>query len=124
MMSSTIDNISIEIIIPENNEVNISAALEYFCEGDDAEYLLQNFDYGQIIELLSILLEEINIHPEYGEPLLKPSYYHDSDIISYVNVIFDACNWDEWKELELEFLSKEHLLKGRVAITCMKGLTE
>ena len=124
MMSSTINNISTGIIILENNEININAMLEYFCESGDAEYLLQNFGYGQIIELLSILLEEISIHQEYGKPLLKPSYYDDSDIIAYVNVIFDACNWDEWKELELEFLSKEQLIKGRVAITCMKGLTE
>jgi hypothetical protein len=124
MMSSTIDNISTEIILTANPEINIKTVLESFCEGDDAVYLLQNFDSEQIIELLKIILEEMNIHPEYGNPILKSVYYEDSDIISYIDVFFDACDWDEWKELELEFLSKETSIKGKVAVTCIKGLIE
>ena len=72
MMSSTIDNISNEIIIPEYYGINIKDMLEYFCEGEDAEYLLQNFDSVQIIELSfdknsisssfhSVLLQLLNI---------------------------------------------------------------
>ena len=124
MMSSTIDNISNEIIIPEYYGINIKDMLEYFCEGEDAEYLLQNFDSVQIIELLSILLEEISIHQEYGEPVLKPVYYDDSNDIAYVRIIFNSCNRTEWKELEMEFLSKESSIRGKVAVTCIQGLIE
>jgi hypothetical protein len=123
-MSSTIDNISIEIKLPENCDVNVKTMLEYFCEGEDAVYLLQNLDSVQIMELLSILFEEINIHPEYGIPLIKPVYYDDSDDIAYIKVIFDSCNRVEWKNLEMEFLSKESSIKGRVAVTCIQGLIE
>lgn len=124
MMSSTIGDISTEIEIRQDARINIKDLLKYFCEGEDAVYLLQNFDTDQITELLKIILEEINIHPEYGEPILKPVYYDDSGEIAYVRIIFETCNREEWKKLELEFLSKESSIKGKVAVTCIQGLIE
>ena len=119
MMSATTD-LEIKDVYLNNTE----NALKYFCDENGALDIENNLKPDQIKELLDILFNSMEIHPEYAQPILKPVYYNDSDKISYIDVIFDGCGWDEWKDLELEFLSNESTIKGKVAVTCIKGLIE
>lgn len=130
MMSTTTEfNAKSDKKYTENNisTVNIDSnkqMLEIFCDEEDAIHILQNFNSYQVSELINILVNVINNHQNYHTPILQPVYYEDSDEIAYINVIFDNCNWDEWKELELEFLYQEDSTKGSVAVICAQGLTE
>ncbi len=123
-MSSTIDfDMKYYTVLPVDFNGDI-VILKEFCSDEEAISLLQNFSSDEINELISILLTEMSIHPNYGKPVLNPVYYEDSYEIAYIRIIFENCNWDEWKDLELEFLSKENSIKGKVAVTCLQGLIE
>ena len=98
--------------------------LSQFCGQREAVELVGYFDPEQVNELITLLVTAMYNHNEYGKPYLQPVYLDDSDEIAYVNVIFENCNWDEWKELELEFNAYEHTTKGKVAVTCIRGLVE
>lgn len=99
-------------------------ALTHFCGEIEAVELICYFDSEQVSELVALLVTAMYNHNEYGKPYVQPVYFDESDEIAYVNVIFENCSWDEWKELELEFDACENTTKGKVAVTCIRGLVE
>ena len=98
--------------------------LAHFCGEREAIELISYFDSEQVTELVALLVTAMYNHNEYGKPYVQPVYFDDSDEIAYANVIFENCSWDEWKELELEFDACENTTKGKVAVTCIRGLVE
>ncbi|MHB1471563.1 MAG: hypothetical protein ACYCSA_09280 [Thermoplasmataceae archaeon] len=97
---------------------------QFFCGVEEAIELMRYFDSEQAIELLTLLLTATVNHKEYGKPYLQPVYFEDSDEIAFVNVVFENCDWEEWKELEQEFNAHQSITKGMVAVTCIRGLVE
>ena len=102
---------------------NMSELLPY-CDEQMARSISKNFSQDEIAELVEILKFIEKKYPEYGKPSLGAKYYVDDEIIAYILIIIPLCNWEEWKDVERVVLEKENLLKGRVAVTCVKGLTE
>lgn len=78
----------------------------------------------QIMELSELLLYSIWKHPDFGLPFVEVVSYEETEEPIYVNLLFENCNWEEWKSLEEELILIQDLLKGLVAITCIRGLTE
>lgn len=102
---------------------NMSELLPY-CDEQMARSISKNFSQDEIAELVEILKFIEKKYPEYGKPSLGAKYYDADEIIAYILIIIPLCNWEEWKDVERVVLEKENLLKGRVAVTCVKGLTE
>lgn len=102
---------------------NMSELLPY-CDEQMARSISKNFSQDEIAELVEILKFIEKKYPEYGKPSLGAKYYDADEIIAYILIIIPLCNWEEWKDIERVVLEKENLLKGRVAVTCVKGLTE
>jgi hypothetical protein len=102
---------------------NMSELLPY-CDEQMARSISRNISQDAIMELIEILKFIEKKYPEYGKPSLVAKYYVDDEIIAYILIIIPLCNWEEWKDVERVVLEKENLLKGRVAVTCVKGLTE
>ena len=102
---------------------NMSELLPY-CDEQMARSISRNISQDAIMELIEILKFIEKKYPEYGKPSLGAKYYVDDEIIAYILIIIPLCNWEEWKDIERVVLEKENLLKGRVAVTCVKGLTE
>ena len=102
---------------------NMSELLPY-CDEQMARSISRNISQDAIMELIEILKFIEKKYPEYGKPSLGAKYYVDDEIIAYILIIIPLCNWEEWKDVERVVLEKENLLKGRVAVTCVKGLTE
>ncbi|MCL5782329.1 MAG: hypothetical protein M1476_00215 [Candidatus Thermoplasmatota archaeon] len=78
----------------------------------------------QIRELSELLLYSVLKHSDYGLPFVEVVAYEDTGEPAYINLVFEDCNWEEWKLLEEELISAQNLLKGMVAVTCIRGLTE
>ena len=129
--------------IPQNNNIYIAAKYERPLSAstdfarDFLENLLLNYtdwhNYSIIInsmtnlqvdELLGLLLYSKSKHPEFGEPFVQSVLYEDSTELAYVNIVFENCNWNEWKSLEMELMDYQDTLKGMVAVTCLSGLIE
>lgn len=93
---------------------------------DQANYLriISLLNDMQIKELAELLLISLYRYPNYGMPFVRVETYEDTGAPAYLNIIFENCNWEEWKSLEEDLLSVQDLLKGLVAITCLLGLTE
>jgi hypothetical protein len=75
-------------------------------------------------ELLELLFYSMRKHTEFGIPFIQVEIYEDTEEPAYLNLVFENCNWDEWKSLEEELFSIEDSLRGMVAITYLQGLTE
>ncbi|MHB1636962.1 MAG: hypothetical protein ACYCR7_02690 [Thermoplasmataceae archaeon] len=103
---------------------SIEVLSRFFCGVQEAIELVRYFDPEQVEELVTLLFMTKVNHKEYGTPYLKPVYFEDSDEIAFVNVIFENCDWKEWKELECEFNAYQSNTKGMVAITCIRALVE
>lgn len=114
---------SVDLLENDNNAIYL-AILESFCENGDFLNISRFLDMLQTYELLQILFLAMKRHPDYGKPSLVPAYYEDSDEVAYINIIFENCNWDEWKNLELEMDYIENYTRGIVAIVCIRGLLE
>jgi hypothetical protein len=104
--------------------LDLVKALTYFCGEKEAIELNSYFNSEQVSELVTLLVTAMYNHNEFGKPYIQPVYFDDSEEIAYVNVIFENCSWDEWKELEFELDSCEKTIKGKVAVTCLRGLVE
>ena len=101
---------------------NIYMLLPY-CDEDTARSILNNFSKAFIAELLNILKFIEGNYSKYGKPVLAPEYYENTNSIVYIDIVLENCGWHEWTDLERILLEREVLLKGKVAITCIKGLT-
>ena len=78
----------------------------------------------QVVELLSILIYCKLKHSDFGTPFVQTVLYEDCAELAYVNIVFENCNWSEWKSLEIELMEYQYTLRGMVAITCLSGLRE
>ncbi len=117
------DNFTSEqVLITVNNP--FEALSHFFCGVQVAIELMRYFDQEQVKELMTLLLSTMVNHQGYGKPFIQPVYFEDSDEIAFVNLVFENCNWEEWKELELEFNAYQISTKGMVAVTCIRGMVE
>ncbi|WP_443368995.1 hypothetical protein [Cuniculiplasma sp. SKW4] len=98
--------------------------LEYFCDSINFKSISEFLDESQVIEIIQILIAAVKLHIEYGLPKLVPVYYEGSEKIAYLYIVFENCNWDEWKELEIEIMSMENHTSGVVAVLSLQGLQE
>ena len=97
-----------------------------FCNEKTAHAISSNFSQDEIMELVGILKFIMKNYKEYGKPILVPRYCEGCEatpVIAYIDIVLDNCGWHEWKDLERMLLEREVLLKGKVAVTCIKGLT-
>ena len=44
--------------------------------------------------------------------------------MAYVQVIFKKGNHQQWKDLELEILGMENIIKGKISVICLEGLVK
>ena len=99
-----------------------------FCDENTAHMISSNFSQDEIMELVGILKFIKENYKEYGKPILVPKYedekYEATPVIAYIDIVLDNCGWGEWEDLEMVILEREVLLKGKVAVVCIKGLTE
>ena len=129
--------------VSQNDNVNLTAKYErpFSASTDLARDFLENLllnytdwhNYSiirnsmtnlQVDELLGLLLYSESKHPEFGVPFVQCILYENSRELAYVNIVFENCNWNEWKSLELELMDYQNTLKGMVAVTCLSGLKE
>ena len=116
---------NVKAILKKLRNGNVSNLMP-FCNEKTAHAISSNFSHDEIMELVGILKFIMKNYKEYGKPILVPRYYEgceDAPVIAYIDIVLDNCGWHEWTDLERILLEREVLLKGKVAITCIKGLT-
>ena len=118
---------NVKAILKKLRNGNVSNLMP-FCNEKTAHAISSNFSQDEIMELVGILEFIKENYKEYGKPALVPKYEDEgceaTPVIAYIDIVLDNCGWHEWEDLERMLLEREVLLKGKVAVTCIKGLTE
>ena len=118
---------NVKAILKKLRNGNVSNLMP-FCDENTAHAISRNFSHDEIMELVGILEFIKENYKEYGKPALVPKYEDEgceaTPVIAYIDIVLDNCGWHEWEDLERMLLEREVLLKGKVAVTCIKGLTE
>lgn len=97
--------------------------LDGYCDAKDMPKIEKFLSPSGVEELMGIV-SEMEKKYDYGKIYLQPEYYEDNNEIAYVQIIFEKCNNVQWEVLELEILALENIIKGKVAVVCIKGLVE
>lgn len=101
-----------------------SQIIDNFIDEKGKISIFQYLSETQIAEFAALLLYSVSRYSDYGLPFVQPIFFEDTEEVAYLNLIFENCDWDEWKALELDLFAHEMTTKGKVAVTCLKGLRE
>lgn len=119
---STINNIdTIPFIETSADPIQI---IDNFIDEKGKISIYQFLSETQTAEFAALLLYSVSRYPDYGLPFVQPIFLEESDEVAYLNLVFENCNWGEWKALELDLFAHETTTRGKVAVTCLKGLIE
>ena len=86
---------------------------EIFSDSDD-----------KIVELADLLLDLKSKFEGHNGPFLSYDIDMDSGEFLFFNIIFEDCDWSEWKQISSYMQSRQNTTKGMVSVICLKALTE
>lgn len=98
--------------------------LQELCATEVLALINSELSEDEINDFGSLLKYTVGTYSRYGTPQVLPVIDNESGEFGYFNIILDGCNWNEWEELSLDLFDRTGQVKGKVVVTCLKGLTE
>ena len=90
----------------------------------NAEEIYKYLTFKQLKELYNLVKVYFdNYQFKYGDPYITMDY-DECGKPKYAVFVIPDCNWEEWDDVDKTMHNSMDLLKGRLAIVCLKGLTE
>jgi len=134
-MSSVSDVIKLKNLYTVLNEVSLLSeselinAFKLYTNDAIINILKNNFTFNEFRSLYGLLIWLSNNYASYGKIMLDISFDPETNDFQFVNFVIPDCDWNAWRVIAREVkteMRKSGLseLASKVAIVCLRGLTE
>ena len=134
-ISSVSDVIKLKNLYTVLNEVSslseseLINAFKLYTNDAIINILKNNFTFNEFRSLYGLLIWLSNNYASYGKIMLDISFDPETNDFQFVNFVIPDCDWNAWRVIAREVkteMRKSGLseLASKVAIVCLRGLTE